>query len=198
MTRLRKAPQVATRHCVYSVVSTNHARTFTEKHPYVVSEKPLGTAKHVRIVGIGAGASGINMVRTLRRHLKNYEFVVYEKNDKVGGTWFENRYPGCRCDVPSHNYQFSWRPNPEWSNFFSRSEEIEQYLAKIYEEEHMQDTIKTRHVVCGAWWDEGRGMWDLSIKNLETGEEFRDQANFIIDGSGILKYESFWSNPSIR
>ena len=187
MTRLRKAPQVATGHCVYPIASTNHARIFTEKHPYVVSDKPLGTANHVRIVGIGAGASGINMVRTLRRHLTNYDFVIYEKNDKVGGTWFENRYPGCRCDVPSHNYQFSWRPNPEWTNFFSRSEEIEQYLTKICEDEHMHDAIKTRHVVCGAWWDEGRGMWDLSIKNLETGEEFRDQANFIIDGSGILK-----------
>lgn len=160
-----------------------------EKRPYLINEKPLGTAKHVRIVGIGAGAGGINMVRTLRKHLTDYELVFYEKNDKVGGTWFENRYPGCRCDVPSHNYQFSWRPNPRWSNFFSPAEEIERYLDTICEEEHMLDSIKLQHKVVGAWWDENRGLWDISIVNLETGEEFRDEANFIIDGSGILKYE---------
>lgn len=51
----------------------------------------------------------------------------------------------------------------------------------------MMDTIKTRHKVVGAWWDEKRGLWDLSVLNLETGEEFRDQANFLIDASGILK-----------
>ncbi len=163
----------------------------------MVNEKPLGTTKHVRIVGIGAGASGINMIRTLRKYLTNYDFVIYEKNDKVGGTWFENRYPGCRCDVPSHNYQFSWRPNPRWSNFFSPAEEIEQYLNTIYEKERMQDSIKTRHQVVGAWWDESQGLWDISIVNIETGEEFRDQANFIIDGSGILKYEYFRADASL-
>ncbi|KAI2619355.1 FAD/NAD(P)-binding domain-containing protein [Hypomontagnella submonticulosa] len=162
--------------------------------PYSIREEPLGTAKHVRIVGIGAGASGINMIRTLRRHLTNYEHVIYEKNEKVGGTWFENRYPGCRCDVPSHNYQFSWRLNPEWSNFFSPAQEIEQYLERICEDEHMTDVIKTQHKVVGAWWDESRGLWDLSVLNLRTGQEFRDQANFLIDASGILNN---WKWPDI-
>ncbi|KAH9888242.1 FAD/NAD(P)-binding domain-containing protein [Xylariomycetidae sp. FL2044] len=162
--------------------------------PYTVQEKPLGTAKHVRIIGIGAGASGINMVRTVRRNLTNYEHVIYEKNAKVGGTWFENRYPGCRCDVPSHNYQFSWRPNPEWSNFFSPAEEIEQYLDRVVDEEHMLDTIKLQHKVIGAWWDEARGLWDLSVVNLETGEELRDHANFLVDASGILNN---WKWPDL-
>ncbi|OTB07611.1 hypothetical protein M426DRAFT_317915 [Hypoxylon sp. CI-4A] len=166
--------------------------------PYTIREEPLGTAKHVRIVGIGAGASGINMIRTLRKNLVNYEHVIYEKNEKIGGTWFENRYPGCRCDVPSHNYQFSWRPNPEWSNFFAPASEIEQYLNQICEEEHMLDTIKTQHKVVSAWWDESRGLWDLSVQNLETGEEFRDQANFIIDATGILNNWKWPDIPNIK
>ncbi|RYP76146.1 hypothetical protein DL771_001970 [Monosporascus sp. 5C6A] len=191
MTRHR--PCQAANQCTHGNASAN-ARAPAEKLPYVVKEEPLGSAKHVRIVGIGAGASGINMIRTLRKNLTNYEFVVYEKNDKVGGTWFENRYPGCRCDVPSHNYQFSWRPNPAWSNFFSSAEEIEKYLNETCEEEHMLDSIKTRHEVSGAWWDEDRGLWDLNVVDLETGEEFQDQANFIIDGSGILNN---WKWPDI-
>ncbi|KAI0483227.1 hypothetical protein GGR56DRAFT_663768 [Xylariaceae sp. FL0804] len=175
-----------------SLVSCRHAAA--ARAPYTVVEKPLGTLKHVRIVGIGTGASGLNMIRTLRTHLTNYEHVVYEKNNKVGGTWFENRYPGCRCDVPSHNYQFSWRPNPEWSNFFATADEIEKYLQDICEEERMMDSIKLRHKVAGAWWDESQGLWDLSIINLETGEEFRDQANFLVDASGILNN---WRWPDI-
>lgn len=70
---------------------------------YIVSETPLGTARHVRIVTIGAGASGLNMIRTLRMKLGNYEHVVYEKNPKVGGTWYENRYPGCMYTQLSAN-----------------------------------------------------------------------------------------------
>ncbi|KAK8042096.1 hypothetical protein PG993_006619 [Apiospora rasikravindrae] len=175
--------------------TSNGATSHTAKAPYTVVEKPLGSTKHVRIVGIGAGASGLNLIRTLRKQLTNCELVIYEKNRDVGGTWLENRYPGCRCDVPSHNYQFSWRPNPEWSNFFAPAEEIRQYLCRICEEENMRGSIKTQHRVSGAWWDEVRGLWDLSIMNLVTGEEFRDEANFIIDGSGILNN---WKWPDIE
>ncbi|KIH86704.1 flavin-binding protein monooxygenase [Sporothrix brasiliensis 5110] len=164
---------------------------------YTVNEEPLGTARHLRIVGIGAGASGINMIRTLRLKLgKNYEHVVYEKNTDVGGTWLENRYPGCRCDIPSHNYQFSWRPNREWSNFFSAAEEINAYLCRICEDEGMRGSvIKTQHEVLGARWDETQGRWLLTIANLLTGEQFSDCADFLIDASGILNN---WKWPDIE
>ncbi|KAI1334768.1 hypothetical protein F5Y15DRAFT_280124 [Xylariaceae sp. FL0016] len=185
-----------------AAVSNQNTRKFlradtpvnTAREAYTVLERPLGTPKHVKIVGIGAGASGINMIRTLRKNLTNFEHVIYEKNRKIGGTWFENRYPGCRCDVPSHNYQFSWRPNREWSGFFSPAEEIEEYLDRICEEERMMDTIKLQHKVTGAWWDESRGLWDLRVVSLETGTELRDEANFLVDASGILNN---WKWPDI-
>ncbi|KAI5923316.1 hypothetical protein F4810DRAFT_669760 [Camillea tinctor] len=194
----RKWVSLVTGHILNNSHNTNSKKDTASKAPYSVQESPLGTAKHVRIVGIGAGASGINMIRTLRKNLTNYEHVIYEKNSRVGGTWFENRYPGCRCDVPSHNYQFSWRPNPEWSNFFSPAEEIEQYLHRVCEEEHMMDTIKTRHKVTGAWWDESRGLWNLKVTNLETNEEFSDHANFIIDASGILNNWKWPDVPNLK
>lgn len=179
-----------------AVVANGHAavNNSAAAAPYTVEEKPLGTMKHVKIVGIGAGASGINMIKTLRDSLTDYEFVIYEKNDGVGGTWHENRYPGCRCDIPSHNYQFSWRPNPEWSNFHSPAEEIRQYLCRVCEENNMMDSIKLRHQVTGAWWNEARGEWDVYVKDLCTGEEFNDQAHFIVDGSGILNN---WKWPDV-
>ena len=186
---------------------TNAANTVTNPMPapaYTVKEQPLGTARHVRIVGIGAGASGINMVRTLRLRLPagSFEHVVYEKNSGVGGTWHENRYPGCRCDIPSHNYQFSWRPNRAWTNFFSPAEEINAYLGRVCDDEGMRDSvIKTEHEVRSARWDEAQGRWQLTVADLRCAEKqagagacFSDYADFLVDASGILNR---WKWPDV-
>lgn len=127
------------------------------------------------------------MIRTVRKRLSNVEHIVYEKNPDVGGTWFENRYPGCKCDIPSHNYQFSWRHNPEWSAFFSPAEEIHGYLKKVCEEEDMMGLIKLQHMVKAAVWDEARGVWNITVKDLATEKEFDDYCHFLLDSSGILK-----------
>lgn len=154
---------------------------------YTVREQPLGSTRHIRILGVGAGASGLNLIRALRLNLSDYEIVVYEKNADVGGTWLENRYPGCRCDVPSHSYQFSWRQKKDWTNFFSPAEEIGDYLRQACDEEGMSESIKTCHQVISAKWNEKDGQWELGIRNLATGEEFSDYATFLVDGTGILK-----------
>lgn len=154
---------------------------------YRIKEQPLGSTRHLRIIGIGAGMSGINMIRTLRLHLTDYEHVIYEKNPSIGGTWFENRYPGCKCDVPSHNYQFSWRPNPRWSSFFPSAPEIEEYLCQVCKEEDMYPLIKTEHEVVKAQWEEDEGMWFLEIRNLQDGTVLKDKCHILLDGSGILK-----------
>jgi len=158
-----------------------------KKSDYAVLEQPIGTTRRLRVACVGAGMSGMNMIRTLRLHLTNYEHVVYEKNPQVGGTWYENRYPGCKCDVPSHNYQFSWRPNPEWSEFFSPASEIQEYLCRVCEEEKMGEVIKFEHLVNRAEWREETGTWRLSVLNQRTNETFEDYCHFLLDGSGILK-----------
>lgn len=162
---------------------------------YTISEQPLGTPKPIRIVCIGAGVSGINLIRTLRLNLTEYELEIYEKNEQVGGTWFENRYPGCKCDIPSHCYQYSWRPNKDWSNFFAPAEEIGDYLRRVCEEENMIDSIKLRHQVTAAWWDELRGLWVLKVLDLRTGVEFDDEANFLVNACGILNN---WKWPEVN
>ena len=164
--------------------TTNHQH---QKTDYSVRDQPLGSARQIRIVGIGAGLSGLNMIRTLRLNLTNYDFVIYDKNSDVGGTWFESRYPGCRCDVPSHNYQFSWRPKHDWSNFFSPAEEIGGYLRQVCDEEGMRDSIKTSHQIISARWIEEDGSWQLAVKDLQSGTVFSDYAHFLVDGAGVLK-----------
>ena len=157
---------------------------------YAILNAPLGTTKHVRIITIGGGASGINLARTLQRTLTSVEHVVYEKNHDVGGTWLENRYPGCRCDIPSHNYQFSWKKKRDWTSFCSTASEIKQYLRECKDEVCKGEEIKLGHRVVGMVWNEEQGLWKVKVqKNTEDGQntEFEDQANFVINAGGILK-----------
>jgi cation diffusion facilitator CzcD-associated flavoprotein CzcO len=158
------------------------------KKQYQIVEQPLGSTKHLRIIGIGAGASGINVLRSLRKRLRDYEIIVYEKNPIVGGTWYENRYPGCKCDIPSHNYQFSWAPNPQWQSFFSTAEEINRYLEHCCGSENLLDSIKTNHIVTKAVWNEDQGVWMVKVQDLTTKHEFDDYCHFLLDATGILKY----------
>ncbi|OBT62114.1 hypothetical protein VE03_08988 [Pseudogymnoascus sp. 23342-1-I1] len=151
-----------------------------------VEEHDLGEPRPLRIVTIGAGAGGLNMARHLELYMKNIEHIIYEKNADVGGTWFENRYPGCACDIPSHNYQFTWEPNPEWNHFYSPAPEILGYFRKVATKYELYRYIKLNQKIVGATWDEDRGIYNLEIENVESGEKSNDWCHFLINGSGVL------------
>lgn len=70
---------------------------------YRVTESPLFTKREVRMVVVGAGASGLQIAHKAEHFLENVTVQIYDKNEDVGGTWLENRYPGCTCDIPSHS-----------------------------------------------------------------------------------------------
>ena len=70
---------------------------------YRISEYPLFTKRPIRMICVGAGAAGLQIAYKAERVLKDVELQIYEKNSDVGGTWLENRYPGCTCDIPSHS-----------------------------------------------------------------------------------------------
>ena len=79
-----------------------------------------------RVLVIGAGESGLCAAIKLKR--LGIQFEIIEKNERVGGTWLENSYPGCGVDTPNHFYQYSFEPNHDWSRYFSPRDEIWQYL----------------------------------------------------------------------
>jgi hypothetical protein len=75
---------------------------------YAISRLPLGYHRPLKVIVCGAGFSGLDFARQVETGaLRNVDLTVYEKNASVGGTWYENRYPGCACDIPIHNYQVS-------------------------------------------------------------------------------------------
>src|SRR5207247_1009323 len=115
---------------------------------------------HARIGILGAGFGGLGMAIRLKQ-VGIDDFVAWERDAEVGGTWWANTYPGCQCDVPSHLYSFSFAPNPGWSRTFSRQPEIQEYLRRCADEHDIGPHLRFGHEVTAATWDEGAQLWRL-------------------------------------
>ena len=153
---------------------------------YRIKEQPFGTKRKIRVVLMGAAASTVNFLKKAEEEMDNLDICVYEKNHDVGGTWLENRYPGCACDIPSVNYQFSWKIKI-WTHYYSYSPEIWEYLKEIYEEnDFINKYIKLKHKIERAEWDNTKGKWILQIRNLATDEVFQDEAEYFVNAGGVL------------
>jgi cation diffusion facilitator CzcD-associated flavoprotein CzcO len=114
-------------------------------------------------VGIlGAGLSGVSMGIQLRRAGLD-DFVIYEKQPDVGGTWLRNTYPGLHCDIPSHIYCYSFEPNPDFSMVYSGQAEIQAYIRTCAEKYDLIDHLQLDTTVEAARFDEKEGCWSLEI-----------------------------------
>ena len=113
-----------------------------------------------RIAILGAGAGGLCMAVQLQRAgLRS--FTIFEKSERVGGTWHDNRYPGAACDVPSHLYSFSFERKPDWSRKFSPQPEIQAYFQHVAEKYRLLPRIRFGVEIASASFDEERGLWRL-------------------------------------
>ena len=83
--------------------------------------------------------------------------------------------------------KFTWARKPDWSHFYSYSEEIWQYFRDVVKKFDLRKFMKLNHEIVGAYWDNDRGLWDVHVKNLLTGDVFIDSAEVFINGGGILK-----------
>src|SRR5437868_14600600 len=124
------------------------------------SSNGAGPEVDARIAIIGTGFSGLGMAIRLKQAGVD-DFVVLERADDVGGTWRDNTYPGCQCDVPSHLYSLSFAPNPEWSRTFSLQPEIWDYLRRVARDEGVLPYVRFGHEVTGAAWDDEAQCWCL-------------------------------------
>jgi len=115
---------------------------------------------HVRVAIIGAGFGGIGAAIALRK-AGHTGFVVLERAAAVGGTWRDNSYPGCTCDVPSHLYSFSFAPNPDWTRSFSRQAEIWDYLERVTDRYGLRGKIRCEAAMTEARWDVSRARWRI-------------------------------------
>jgi cation diffusion facilitator CzcD-associated flavoprotein CzcO len=115
---------------------------------------------HVRVAIVGSGFGGLGTAIRLKQDGID-DFLIFEKSDDLGGTWRDNSYPGCACDVPSHLYSYSFALNPDWSRSFSGQAEIWAYLRRCVERFGLERHLRFGHEVRAADWDEAAQRWRI-------------------------------------
>jgi cation diffusion facilitator CzcD-associated flavoprotein CzcO len=140
--------------------------------------------EHVRVAVIGSGFGGLGAAVRLRREGIT-DFVVLERADSVGGTWRDNSYPGCACDVPSHLYSFSFAPNPEWPRVFSGQGHIRAYLERVTDTFRLRPHLRLGTEVRLMTWDARKLRWEIETSGGTLS------ADVVVSATGPL------SDPSI-
>jgi 4-hydroxyacetophenone monooxygenase len=136
---------------------------------------------HVLVVG--AGMSGLCTAIQLSR--LGVAYTILEKNSSVGGTWFENSYPGCRVDVPNHFYSYSFAPNPGWSSHYSERDELFAYFNDCATKYGVLPHVRFNHEVVAAHFDGARQRWIVDVSAAD-GTTSRLEANVLITAVGQL------------
>lgn len=149
--------------------------------------------KKLRVICAGAGSGGLLLAYKMQKFMSDFELICYEKNPEVGGTWYENRYPGCACDVPAHSYTYPFEGNPEWSQFYASATEILQYFKDFANKHDLYKYVHLSSRILSAIWDEDKGIYNVQIES--KGLVSHDWCHVFINGGGYL---NSWKWPKIQ
>ncbi|KAJ5544974.1 hypothetical protein N7535_006639 [Penicillium sp. DV-2018c] len=152
-------------------------------------------ARPLKIVVIGAGISGIQFAHDATASLSGLDLEIYDRNPGLGGTWYENRYPGCTCDVPSHTYQFNWAPNPSWSALYPPASEILKYLENVADKHNLRRFMAFNTECISARWDESNSKWEIVLRNVASNEQKLVSADVFVYAVGRLNNYKFPTLP---
>jgi 4-hydroxyacetophenone monooxygenase len=153
------------------------------KRPDWTSPKLKAAAAKLPVLVIGAGMSGL--LAGIRLQEAGIPFTIVEKNADVGGTWFENRYPDCRVDNPSHLYSYSFEPNHEWPNHFSPQPVLLAYFQKVADKHGLRRHIRFETTVEEAAFDEASSVWNIRVRDA-AGKVETLTAKAVISAVGQL------------
>ncbi|KAK9446894.1 uncharacterized protein V1518DRAFT_435533 [Limtongia smithiae] len=159
-----------------------------------VFSEPIDHKRPLKVIVIGAGISGILAALRFPRRIPNLELVVYDKNPEVGGTWYENHYPGVACDIPAHVYQASFEPNPNWTQFYAKGGEILEYWKSIVAKYDLRKYMKLGHKIVEAAFDETTSQWRVAVEDIATGAISHDSCDLLYACIGSL---NDWKWPEI-
>lgn len=112
------------------------------------------------------------------------DVTVFEKGDRVGGTWRENTYPGLACDVPSQLYSYSFAPNPDWTHPYAAGPQIQAYFERVAAERGVTDRVRFGDEVIRAEWSDGE--W-----SIQTAAGHRDNFDVVIAATGVLHHPRY-------
>lgn len=173
--------------CMGEPIPEVHARVMLvemgfvdDETPSVPGDRPVHGDSTALIVG--AGISG--MAAAIRFRKAGIPFTIVEKNSHVGGTWWENRYPGAGVDTPSYLYSFSFFPR-NWSTHFGKRDEVEAYLQDMAEHFDLNSSIRFDTEVTSAEWDEAGRIWRVAARE-RSGAEVELTCKFLVTAVGLL------------
>ncbi|HEX5776044.1 MAG TPA: NAD(P)/FAD-dependent oxidoreductase [Caulobacteraceae bacterium] len=141
-------------------------------------------APDVDVLIVGAGFSGLGLAVRLKTAGRE-RFLIIEKGDDVGGTWRDNTYPGCACDIPSHLYSLSFEPKSDWTRLYPPQPELFDYLQKVARKHGLYEHIRLKTRMEKAAWDEAAGLWRVT-----TGQGDEITAKVLVSGVGALHIPS--------
>jgi cation diffusion facilitator CzcD-associated flavoprotein CzcO len=148
----------------------------------------MDTKQYEQII-VGAGFAGICMAIKLQEAGMN-DFIILERNAHIGGTWYDNSYPGAACDVESHLYSYSFEPNPDWSRQFSPQQEILHYIEHCVKKYGLAPHIHLSKNITRCTFDEVRGLWQVTT---DRGDAYTGRT--LMSCSGGLSEPSY---PDIK
>ncbi len=134
---------------------------------------------NVAIIGSGFGGLAAS-IKLRKAGIDN--FVMFERASELGGTWRDNTYPGCRCDVASNLYSLSFARNPNWTNSYSYQPEIQQYLLDVAKKFRLRDLIKFNHEVLDITYNADKKLWDLKTNHGDF-----EARNVILAAGGLAE-----------
>lgn len=144
---------------------------------------PKAARENFHVLVIGGGMSGV--LAAIRLEEAGIPYTVIEKNASVGGTWYENTYPGCRVDVGNHFYCYSFEPNHEWTRFFAKQPELRAYFESCIEKYGIGRHFRFETEVVEATFDEAANRWNVTLRERD-GNESSLVTNAMISAVGQL------------
>jgi cation diffusion facilitator CzcD-associated flavoprotein CzcO len=155
------------------------------------SKKELfGPAGTPRVVVVGAGFGGIATGVKLRQ-AGVHTFTIYESSFGIGGTWWDNTYPGAEVDVGSHLYCFSFKPH-DWTRTHARQPELQKYLEETVDEFGLRPHLRLGVTVEAATWDDGRHVWTVELDDGTV-----DECHVLVSGVGFLNVPRYPTWPGL-
>lgn len=146
----------------------------------------------VRILVVGAGFAGIAAASRILDDDPAADVLIIERARDVGGTWRDNTYPGCACDVPTSLYSFSFAPSPDWTHTFARQPEIHRYLRGVVDSRGLRSRIVTECGLETATWNSSTAQWDV------VTSQGRLTADVLVAATGALSTPKLPDVPGIE
>lgn len=165
----------------------------SDRRGVVTTSSPEARAA-LPVVVIGAGESGV--LAGIRLKQAGIPFTIIEKNAGVGGTWYENSYPGCRVDVGNHFYCYSFEPADHWTEYFAQQPEIRAYFEEVANRHDLWSSIRFRTEVVRSVWDDDAGLWHVTVRTHDGAEEVLD-ARAVVTAVGQLNRPQIPDIPGI-